>query len=196
MITLLRKNIEATLGQPIPDDMFDRFIALSFEKSFEKKHYLVVEGAVCHYQYFILQGACYSYYINEKGEKNAVQFALENYWISDPSGYFTRKKANFFVETLEPTTAVLLHRKNFEQLCRDYPLYDRFFRILMQNHLSSLYYRIAKTNSEEAAYRFQEFTRLYPQFIQRIPQYLIASYLGIAPQSLSRIRRNLAQQSS
>lgn len=174
--------------------MFDRFLALSFEKSFEKKHYLVLEGMECKYQYFILQGACFSYYLNEKGEKNAVQFAIENYWISDPSGYFTGKKACFFIETLESTTAILLHRKKFEELCRDFPLYDRFFRVLMQNHLSSLYYRIAKTNSEEASHRFLEFTRMYPQFIQRIPQYLIASYLGIAPQSLSRIRRNLALQ--
>ena len=190
---LLRTAIEKTLGQTISDDMFAKFKELSFEKSFDKKHLLAEAGTACNYQYFILQGSCYSYYINEKGDKNAIQLAIENYWITDASSYFTNKPAVFNIETLEPMRALLLNRENFDILCISYPLFDRFFRILLQNSLASLHYRIAKTTSEDARYRYVEFSRRNPHFIQRIPQYLIASYLGIAPQSLSRIRKEIAR---
>lgn len=192
MDLLLRANIEKTLGQAIPDVMFAKLKELSFEKSFDKKHLLAEAGLPCNYQYFILQGSCYSYYINEKGDKKAIQFALENYWITDANSYFTGKPAVFDIETLEPARAVMLNRQNLDLLCEAYPLYDRFFRILIQNSLAALHYRIAKTNSETAEHRYLEFSELFPQFVQRIPQYLIASYLGIAPQSLSRIRKEIA----
>lgn len=194
MKRLIRSNIEKTLGEKIPDEMFTHFIELTFEKSFDKKQFLAEAGKACKYQYFILQGSCYSYYVNEKGDKNAVQFAIENYWITDASSYFTHKPAVFNIETLEPTRALLLNKKNFEILCKSHPLFDRFFRILLQNSLATLHYRIAKTTSEDAKYRYLEFSQLYPHFIQRIPQYLIASYLGIAPQSLSRIRKEMAYE--
>ena len=192
MKNLFRENIESTLGEKIPDEMFAGFTELAFEKSFDKKEFLAEAGGTCKYQYFILKGSCYSYYINEKGDKHAIQFALENYWITDASSYFTNKPAVFNIQTLEPTTALLLNKDSFDTLCKLYPLYDRFFRILLQNALAQLHYRIAKTTGEDAGHRYREFSRLYPHFIQRIPQYLIASYLGIAPQSLSRIRKEIA----
>lgn len=188
----IRKNIENTLGQAIPDEMIALLMELSFEKSFDKKQFLAEQGNYCKYQYFILEGSCYSYYVNEKGDKNAIQFALENYWITDAASYFTGKPAVFTIETLEPTRALLLSKEKLDRLCEAFPLYDRFFRILLQNSISNLHYRIAVTTSEDAEHRYLEFTQRYPQFVQRIPQYLIASYLGIAPQSLSRIRKELA----
>lgn len=191
MEELIRNNIETTLGEKISDELLAQFIELTFEKSFDKKRFLAEAGKTCKYQYFILQGSCYSYFINEKGDKNAIQFAIENYWITDASSYFTNKPAVFNIETLEPTRALLLHKENFEKLCRCHPLFDRFFRILLQNSLATLHYRIAKTTSEDAKHRYLEFSQLFPHFIQRIPQYLIASYLGIAAQSLSRIRKEV-----
>ena len=194
MGAFIRKNIEKTLGEKISDEMFTLLMELTFEKSFDKNQYLAEAGKACKYQYYILQGSCYSYYVNEKGDKNAIQFAIENYWITDASSYFTHKPAVFNIETLEPTQALLLNKENFEILCRSHPLFDRFFRILLQNSLATLHYRIAKTTSEDAKYRYIQFSEQYPHFIQRIPQYLIASYLGIAPQSLSRIRKEIAHK--
>ena len=194
MKNLFRENVERTLGEKIPDEMFSKFTELAFEKSFDKKVYLAEAGSTCKYQYFILQGSCYSYYVNDKGDKHAIQFALENYWITEASSYFKNQPAVFNIQTLEPTTALLLNKENLDILCKTYPLYDRFFRILLQNALAQLHYRIAKTTSEDAEHRYKEFSQLYPHFIQRIPQYLIASYLGIAPQSLSRIRKDMASR--
>ena len=192
MQNLLRKNIEKTLGQKIPDEMYAYFLELTFEKSFDKKEFLAETGGVCKYQYFILEGACYSYYVNEKGDTNAIQFALENYWITDAGSYFNGKPAVFNIETLEPTRALLINKNNFDPLVCSHPLFDRFFRILLQNSLSSLQRRIAQTISEDAEFRYLEFSGKSPHFVQRFPQYLIASYLGIAPQSLSRIRKEIA----
>jgi len=194
MEELIRNTIEKTLGEKIPEEMLSTFIELTFEKSFDKKEFLAEAGESCKYQYFILQGSCYSYYINEKGDKNAIQFAIENYWITDASSYFTNKPAVFNIETLEPTRALLLNKENFDKLCKSHPLFDRFFRILLQNSLATLHHRIAKTTSEDAKHRYIEFSQLYPHFIQRIPQYLVASYLGIAPQSLSRIRKEIVSE--
>ncbi len=194
MVEIVRTNIEKTLGENIPTEMFEYFLKLTFEKSFDKKEFLTEPGGTCKYQYFILEGACYSFYINEKGDVNAIQFAIENYWITDAASYFKLQPSVFNIQTLEPTRALLLNRENFDLLCHTYPLFDRYFRILLQNTLGTLHYRIAKTTSEDAEHRYREFSRLYPHFIQRIPQYLIASYLGIAPQSLSRIRKEMAEK--
>ena len=194
MESILRKNIERTLGHEVPSEMIDAFMELSFEKSYEKNELLVEMGRICKYQYFILEGSCYSYYVNDKGDKNVIQFAIESYWIGDIPSFVKNIPAVFEIAALEPTRALLLNKQNFEALCHRFPLFDRVFRILFQNYLAVLQYRIAQTNSEEAALRYRAFAQQYPHFIQRIPQYLIASFLGIAPQSLSRIRRQLASR--
>lgn len=191
MQNLLRENIENTLGEKIPDEMYAYFLELTFEKSFDRKQFLAEPGGVCKYQYFILEGACYSYYVNEKGDSNAIQFALENYWITDAASYFSNKVSVFNIQTIEPTRALLLNKQNFDKLCQAYPLYDKYFRLLLQKTLGSLHHRIAQTTSEDAEHHYRQFSKLYPHLVQRIPQYLIASYLGIKPQSLSRIRNDM-----
>lgn len=194
-IDLLKQHIEKTLQEDLPAEACHALEELVFEKSFDRKEFFVEPGRPCNYQYFIIKGSCYTYYINEKGDKNALQLALENYWVTDASSYFTNKPAVSTIETLEPTMVLMLNKANFYLLCEAHPLFDRYFRVLLQNALSTLYHRIAKTNSEDAEHRYLEFSKLNPHFIQRIPQYVIASYLGIKPQSLSRIRKELASKS-
>lgn len=187
-MSVLRSNIEKTIKHPISDTEFRQFLDLTFEKSFDKKAVLAEEGHLCNYIYFIEQGSCYSFITDEKGEKHAVQFALEGYWISDLYSFFSEKPALYTVEALEPLVTLALNRSSFQKACDTLPVFDRFFRILIQNAYVATQYRIAKTNSEDAETRYAEFSKLHPAFVQRIPQYLIASYLGIKPQSLSRIR--------
>jgi CRP-like cAMP-binding protein len=89
---------------------------------------------------------------------------------------------------------LVINRDNFQKACDEIPVFDRFFRLLIENAFVALQYRLAKTNSADAETRYKEFAQLYPAFIQRIPQYLIASFLGIKPQSLSRIRKEMHQK--
>ncbi len=194
MPELLRHNIEKTISRSLTDKEYAEFRGLLREQTFSKKEFLVQEGKHCDYIYFILDGACYSWLGDPAGEGHAVQFALEGYWISDLYAFFSGNTAIYTVEALEDVKCLVLARDQFHMACENMPVFDRFFRILIQNAYVSLQYRLARTNSMDAAARYEEFSALHPNFIQRIPQYLIASYLGIKPQSLSRIRKDLAKK--
>ena len=194
MKSLLRANIEKTIGQKISDNDFEKFSGLLFEKSFDKKACLTEEGGQCNYIYFILEGSAYSYITDKKGDKHVIQFALEGYWISDLYSFYSGRESIYTIEMLENSRVLVLNKENFQKACDSCLVLDRFFRILIQNAYVALQYRLAKTNSEEAEKRYEIFSKQYPGFIQRIPQYLIASYLGIKPQSLSRIRKEIAKK--
>jgi len=194
MLELLQSNIQRTIGIPIPEEICSRFSDLLYEKQFDKKDTLVEEGYYCKYIYFITEGSCYSYIKDEKGDIHAIQFGLEGYWISDLYSFFSGKKSIYTIEALEPTKVLVLTREQFQKACDTMPIFDKYFRVLIQNAYVALQYRLAKTNSVEAEERYLEFSKLHPDFLQRIPQYLIASYLGIKPQSLSRIRKELTSK--
>lgn len=195
MISILQSHIEQLINSNLPEDSCNLLSSFLFEKCFEKKDYVVEEGESCNHIYFIINGSCYSYYTDENGVEHAIQFALEGYWISDQYSFFTGKKTIYNIKTLEPVRALVLNKINFQKACDQIPQLDRYFRLLIQNAFVALQYRLAKTNSEAAELRYIEFANNYPQFVQRIPQYLIASYLGIKPQSLSRIQKDLLQKS-
>ena len=194
MNLLLKAHIENIIKSDFTEDYCKLFSELLFIKTFDKKDLLVEEGRNCNHVYFITAGSCYSYMTDEKGEDHAIQFALEGYWITDQFSFFSGKKAIYNVKALETVKALVLNKDNFQKACDHIPSLDRYFRILIQNAFVALQYRLAKTNSETAEQRYAEFAKTYPQFIQRIPQYLIASYLGIKPQSLSRIRKEIAEK--
>lgn len=192
--SLLKHNIELTIGDKVSNEAFSIIWKHVFVKSFNKKTILAEEGQFCKYVYFILKGSAYSYLINEKGEKSVIQFALEGYWITDHYSFFSGQSGIYTIETLEDSDVLVINKESYEAICKESHLLEHFFRILIQNAFINLQYRLAKTNSEEARKRYLEFSKKYPHFIQRIPQYLIATYLGIKPQSLSRIRKELISQ--
>jgi CRP-like cAMP-binding protein len=194
MIEALKSNIERTIGENLAEKDGADFTALLVERTFDRKTILTEEGSICKDVYFVLEGSAFSYITDSKGNKHALQFALENYWISDLYSFFSGRKAIYSSETLEPCRVLVLSKDNFEHACRTIPVLNVFFRILIQNAYVALQYRLAKTNSVEAEMRYEEFAKSYPQFIQRVPQYLIASYLGIKPQSLSRIRKEITNK--
>jgi CRP-like cAMP-binding protein len=165
-----------------------------FTRSFDRKAIIAEEGRICTHVYFITSGSAYTSIVSSDGEKFAVQFALEGYWISDQYSFFSGKPGLYTVETLEPTEVLMMNREAFDRVCAASHAIEHFFRVLITNAFVALQYRLAKTNAEEAEHRYLEFARLHPDFVQRIPQYLIASYLGIKPQSLSRIRKKLAEK--
>lgn len=190
----LRENVLRTINHTLTDEEYEALSGFFFKKSFDKKTILFEEGEVCRYVYFILNGSCYSYLVNGNGDKHAVQFAIEQHWITDQYSFFSQRKGIYTIETLEPTEALVLNKENYDEMCKSSHLFEHFMRVLMQNAFVATQYRLSKTNSENAETRYLEFSKLYPQFLQRIPQYLIASYLGIKPQSLSRIRKELSKK--
>lgn len=191
MLTALVDNVFSTIGHQLTKEEYDLLLAHSERQSFPGKHVLEQEGRICRYVYFILNGSCYSYYTNDAGEKHVMQFAFEKYWISDQYSFFTGKPGIYTIETLERVEALLFTKEQYDEICRSSHQLEHFFRILMQNAFVALQYRLARTNSTPAVDRYREFQEIHPEIIQRIPLYLLASYLGIKPQSLSRIRKKL-----
>ncbi len=194
MLQLLIKNIAQVTGKDLPSAEINRISQLFEERSYNKGLLLAENGRFNDSIHFITQGSCYSYLPDQEGEKHVVQFALEGYWISDLYSFFSGRNAIYNIETLEKTATLALSKENFEKLCEGSQLFDRFFRLLIQNAYVALQYRLVKTSSDEAEARYKEFSKMHPAFVQRFPQYLIASYLGIRPQSLSRIRKEIAQK--
>lgn len=194
MEDLLSSNIQRTIGREASAAdraLLDKYM---FRRSFDRKALLAEDGEHCRHVFFILKGAAYSSMVDAQGERFAVQFALEDYWITDHYSFFLRQPGFYAIETLEATDALVIGAEGYDAVCRGSHLLEHYFRVLITNAFVALQYRLAKTNTVDATERYQEFSRLHPDFTQRIPQYLIASYLGIKPQSLSRIRRKLSGQ--
>ncbi|MBU3743290.1 MAG: Crp/Fnr family transcriptional regulator [Sediminibacterium sp.] len=190
----LKHTIELYTNQVVTDTCWERFCGLLSEKTFDKKTYLAEEGRHCAYNYFVISGACYSFLTDDKGDRHVVQFALEGYWIADLYSFFSGEKAMYTIEAIEETRVLLLNKENFETACRELPVFEKYFRILIQNAYVALQYRVVKGASATAEERYGHLMGRYPNLLQRIPQYLIASYLGIQPQSLSRIRKELGNK--
>lgn len=192
MNSLLKQSIEKYTAQKLSLDCELAFNELVFEKHFDKKELIVEEGNYCKYIYFVTSGSCFSYLTDSKADMQVVQFALAGYWISDLYSFYSGKKSIYTIETIEPTSVLMINRESFERACDTMPIFEKYFRVLIQNAYVSMQYRLAKTTSEEAEQRYEEFSKIHSDFLQKIPQYLIASYLGIQPQSLSRIRKKLS----
>jgi CRP-like cAMP-binding protein len=190
----IRQNIETKLNQKLTDAEFEKLNDWFVPIQLESKMQFVNEGKVCRNLYFVDAGATHTFIIDKKGESHTVQFGLEGYWIGDMYSFFSGKPAIFNVETLESTTLFAMTHADFEKACKQIPKFEMFFRILVQNGYLSSLKRIAKSFSEDAEQRYLSLIKNHPDIPQRVPQYLVASYLGIKPQSLSRIRQNLIKR--
>jgi len=190
----IRKNIEAKINQKLTDAEFEKLSGWFVPVQLENKMQFVNEGQVSRNLYFVDSGATHTFIVDKKGEVHTVQFGFEGYWIGDMYSFFSGNPAIFNVETLESTTLFAMTHADFEKACEQIPKFEMFFRILVQNGYLSSLQRIAKSFSEDAEQRYLTLIKRQPDLLQRVPQYLVASYLGIKPQSLSRIRQKLVKK--
>ena len=190
----IRENIEGKINLKLTDIEFEKLSDWFVLIKLENKMQFVKEGQVSRNLYFVDSGATHTFIIDKKGEAHTVQFGFEGYWVGDMYSFFSGNPAIFNVETLEPTTLFAMKHVEFEKACEQIPKFEMFFRILVQNGYLSSLQRIAKSFSEDAEQRYLMLIKNHPDLPQRVPQYLVASYLGIKPQSLSRIRQNLTKK--
>ena len=190
----IRENIEGKINLKLTDIEFEKLSDWFVLIKLENKMQFVKEGQVSRNLYFVDSGATHTFIIDKKGEAHTVQFGFEGYWVGDMYSFFSGNPAIFNVETLEPTTLFAMKHVDFEKACEQIPKFEMFFRILVQNGYLSSLQRIAKSFSEDAEQRYLMLIKNHPDLPQRVPQYLVASYLGIKPQSLSRIRQNLTKK--
>ena len=190
----IRENIEGKINLKLTDTEFEKLSDWFVPIKLENKMQFVKEGQVSRNLYFVDSGATHTFSIDKKGETHTVQFGFEGYWVGDMYSFFSGNSAVFNLETLEPTTLFAMKHVDFEKACKQIPKFEMFFRILVQNGYLSSLQRIAKSFSEDAEQRYLMLIKNHPDIPQRVPQYLVASYLGIKPQSLSRIRQNLVKK--
>ncbi|RZK76650.1 MAG: Crp/Fnr family transcriptional regulator [Pedobacter sp.] len=170
------------------------FNALLKPKNYAKKAFLLRAGEVCNFEAFIVKGSLRKYCIDETGNEVIIQFGIENGWISDIASFSDQKPSLLFIETLEDTALLILDPKSKESLLSQVPKFERFYRKLVEKNISTmqnrLYYSIAKT----AEQKYLDFLEHYPTIPQRVPQHFIASYLGMTPEFLSKVRARLLKK--
>ena len=190
----IRKNIETKINQKLTEEEFEKLSKCFVPIQLESKKQFVNEGKVCRNLYFVNSGVTHTFILDKQGESHTVQFGFEGYWIGDMYSFFSGNPAIFNVETLESATLFTIKYIDFQKACKQIPKFEHFFRILVQNGYLSSLQRIAGSFSEDAEQRYLTLIKNHPDLPQRVPQYLVASYLGIQPQSLSRIRQKLKKK--
>lgn len=172
----------------LSSEQLARFNQAFEHKVIPKKTILLQEGDVCKFEAFVVKGCVKTYYLDENGHEVILTFAIENWWVSDIASFHEQKVSRMFIETIEDSELLFLSYYEKEKILQEIPMLERAFRIMVQRHLRTYQERLYGNNALTADIRYQQFLVKYPNIQQRVPQHLIASYLGISPEFLSRIR--------
>lgn len=164
------------------------------ERRVKKNQFLVHEGAVQKCTNFLNKGSMRTYFIDSSGQEHIVQFAIEGWWISDLQSFILQVPATFHVQAIEDCDILELPYENLEMLYERIPKMERYFRVITQRAFISFQQRIIQNISMSAEERYLAFKEKYPKIELRIPQRLIASYLGISAEFLSKIKARLAMK--
>jgi len=187
MFALFKTHIEKFVS--MSDEEFNQIISFFELKSFARKENLLEQDQICRYHYFVLNGLLRKFYINEKGGEQTTEFALENWWLTDNMAFECQRPTPFYIQAVEKTEVLQITKAEQERLLNMFPKMERYFRFVYQRAYAASQMRVKYLFglSKEAFYH--DFSRKYPDFVQRVPQYLIASFLGFTPEYLSEIRR-------
>lgn len=165
------------------------FIKDRFEPKFlKKKEILLYKGNISQHMRFITSGCLRNFNTDENAREHVLQFGIEGWWINDLYSYLTETPSTFFIQALEDSVVLQISKNNLSKLFYEAPILERFFRIKFENAYVALQNRTIHGMSKPIDERYSEFRTTYPEIEQRVPQYMIASYLGITPESLSRVR--------
>ncbi|MGH1516888.1 Crp/Fnr family transcriptional regulator [Chryseobacterium sp. JK1] len=165
-------------------------------KKLKKKQYLLQEGDICKCLSFVSKGLLKSYFPDEKGNEHINMFAFEGWWISDFNSFIHQEKAVLTIDAIEETEVLMITLEDYNQMLLEIPVMDRYFRILYQNSLVTKDYRLIVSNGYTAEEKYLQLAQRNPEMIKRVPHNLIASYLGLAPETISRIRKKISQNNT
>jgi len=158
-------------------------------KKLNKKEFLIEPGTTANTMNFIVQGCMRSYYLDENAQEHTLQLGIEEWWINDLYSYLSQIKSRMHVQALEKTLLIQLPRLDLEKLYIEVPEISNFFRIKIQNAYVAVQERIIESMSDDAYERYDNFRKSFRNIEQRVPQYIIASYLGVTPEFLSYLRK-------
>jgi len=190
MFEVLLSHIENKVD--ITEDQKKQIQSFFIVKKLRKKQYLLQEGDICKCLSFVSKGLLKSYFLDEKGNEHINMFAFEGWWISDFNSFVHQEKAVLNIDAIEETEVLMITLENYEKMMLEVPVMDRYFRILYQNSLVTKDQRLIVSNSYTAEEKYLQLAQKNPEMIKRVPHNLIASYLGLAPETISRIRKKIS----
>ena len=194
MHELLLNSVRSKIA--ISDDELKKLLTFFYPRKVKKRQYILNAGDVCQHLTFVEKGLLRSFYPDEKANEHVVQFASEGWWITDMGSFFSGEAALYNIEALEDTEMLLLPRTSHDMMMDAIPAMDRYFRLLLQNSLVASQERVIRSMKDTAESRYLTLIRDYHDIANRAPLQDIASYLGITPETLSRIRRQLSHRKS
>ena len=186
--TYLKENAGVT------DDQLVQISDKLHFREFQKGQFILSEGQVCRHFFYVEKGLLRFYSIDHFGKEHIIQFASEGWFISDRSSIYFNEPSDFFIDAIEDSKVVLLNDNFSCSLDEISPQFRKYNENILQNHIRHLQSRVHLLISATAEDRYLDFIKLYPDLTQRVPQWMIASYLGITPESLSRVRKELARK--
>jgi CRP-like cAMP-binding protein len=190
--SLILKNVARYID--LTSEESDFFMSLLEPKLLERKKIYLRTGEICNNTAYVLSGALKSYTVDAQGKEHILSFATRDWWIADLYSLLSRKPAVLNIEAIDNTEVLLLSRRNQQILYEKVPKFERFFRILVENALVASQQRLIDNMSITAEERYLNFIKKYPDIPACVPQRSIASYLGITPEFLSKIRARLAKK--
>lgn len=168
--------------------------SLSTIRSLRKKQYLLQEGDIWKYNAFVCKGCCRLYYLDEKGLEHILHFAPENWWTGDRESLSSGSPSRFNIDALEASSVLLISQEHFELIKENIPAFKDMVNDILQRSFIVSQNRIQAGISYTAEEKYKNFLNSYPDISNRVPQHMIASYLGFSPETLSRIRTQIAHR--
>ena len=190
IITFLRQRVEVT------DEEALLFASFFHEKTLRKKQLIVQPGFVTQHRFYVTKGALRSFITNQSGVETTIAVAAADWWITDYNSYIYQQPATLFVEAVTKATVLQLSFEDEATLKKLNPKFEMFFRIIAERGLAAQQRSLITNLTQSAEERYESFATAYPQFINLIPQYIIASYLGMSTEFLSKIRNRKVSRKS
>jgi CRP-like cAMP-binding protein len=189
---VLRGYLEARAT--FTEAQFDFMRPLFQQRTLEAGDFLQRAGDVATHACFVATGCLRCYVIDSKGKEHIVRFAPETWWLADAPSLASGTPSQYFIDALETSELLLIDPPSHERIVATVPPYAAAFQTGLQKHAAAKDQRIVSALSATAEERYLEFLETYPSIVQRVPQFMLASYLGISPETLSRIRKNLSRK--
>ena len=192
MFDTFRKYLEDKIS--LTEQNFDLIESVSTIKKLRKRQYLLQEGDICRFNAFVCKGFLRYYYVDDKGQEHILQFAPENYWTGDRESLDAELPSKYNIDAIEDSEILLIKKNDFEMLFKTIPAFNDFVNKIIKKNLLVLQERIHVSITHTAEEKYTNFITKYPSITNRVPQHMIASYLGISAETLSRVRKQSTQK--
>ena len=190
IVEYIRRSVSLT------DEEAETFSVAFKEVKIKKRQFIVQPNFVVKNRNYVLNGAFRAYVVDDNGQDSTIAFAIEDWWITDYNSYILQKPATMFVVALEDSIILEISYEKEQALKNENHKFETFFRIRAERTAAFMQQRIISNLTQSAEERYQDFISKYPQIVQRVPQYALASYLGMTTEFLSRIRNKKANKNS